>query len=343
MATIISSITEWVKLLSLFFCIGALVIRLWIIPSSVVSFVQAWRFFTIGMVIIVLTSFADLLISGTRLSGQNFPGVLAFLPEVITKTHFGRVWIIRVAALALIATLLAIGRHRPDSRTSLKVLLGTVLLLSITQSASGHAADKGDFSLAEIADWLHLMAVSVWGGGLLVLSFVVLPPFNDHSSQQGADHIPGIAQRFSTMAGIAVGVVAITASVNGWFYIGEPKTLWTTPYGATSLCKAILFIALLMLGALNRYISVPLLNKMHNSLLLDQNENIASRMFTHFRPGHGKDVLREFTRNVKIEAYLVITIVFLAALLRSEVPPRHLAHLDHGSSMSQPQPDHHHP
>src|SRR5262249_57620064 len=55
------------------------------------------------------------------------------------------------------------------------VMLGAAALLALTRSASGHAADWGDMSLPELMDGLHLLAGSLWGGGLVVLASTVLP------------------------------------------------------------------------------------------------------------------------------------------------------------------------
>src|SRR5208282_2346319 len=104
------------------------------------------------------------------------------------------------------------------------IMLAFTVVISMTLSASGHASDKGDFSIDEIMDWLHLVAVSVWGGGLCVLSIVVLPRLMGPDDRRKL-LIADIAGRFSKMAGIAVGIVASTALYNFLVYVGSFEAL----------------------------------------------------------------------------------------------------------------------
>ena len=55
------------------------------------------------------------------------------------------------------------------------LMLCACTLIAMMRSASGHAADWGDLTFSELIDWLHLMASTLWGGGLLTLCIVVLP------------------------------------------------------------------------------------------------------------------------------------------------------------------------
>ena len=51
----------------------------------------------------------------------------------------------------------------------------------------------------------------------------------------------------------------LTAIYNLRVYVGEFSGLWKTTYGMTVLAKMLLLYFLLLLGALNRYLSLPLL------------------------------------------------------------------------------------
>jgi putative copper export protein len=104
-------------------------------------------------------------------------------------------------------------------------MLGCAAVIVITRSASGHAADLGDMTFPELMDWLHLMAVSAWGGGLLALSAVILTTAVT-SSNQGRVLIADLARRFSTLAGIALGTLVVTAMYNGWLQVGSFHALW---------------------------------------------------------------------------------------------------------------------
>ena len=138
----------------------------------------------------------------------------------------------------------------------------------VVKDSGGRQADKGDFSIREINDWFHLLGAEAWLGGLLALSALVFPRITTLPRQKETEDpdsetrlIAGIARRFSAMAGVAVAVMIITSALNYVYYIGGEKALLGTPYGLTALAKIVFVAALLNLGAFNRYVSVPALER----------------------------------------------------------------------------------
>jgi len=105
-------------------------------------------------------------------------------------------------------------------------------------------------------DWLHLLAGSLWGGGLLALASTVLPAVRKRPDQHRL-LIAEIARRFSALAGVALGGVLLTGMYNAWLEVGTFRALCATLYGWTLLAKLFLVLPLLALGASNRYLSVP--------------------------------------------------------------------------------------
>ncbi|HJW30590.1 MAG TPA: CopD family protein [Saprospiraceae bacterium] len=339
---------EWFELISLTFCIGILVCRIWVIGVSSDngmtheenSASRMWRFLGIGISAAILGSAAEMLVRAMEISAQPFESVIPVLPTVFFHTHIGHVWLIRITGLLLLfITFAAAGRYH-NSRKLLLFMLGLGFIVTMTKSASGHASDAGDFSLPEIMDWLHLIAASFWGGGLFVLSLVILPDLvkpDDSLSPQ----IAGAARRFSRIAGIAVGIVSLTALYNVWLGVASFDNLWKLPYGWTVLVKTFLFILLLQLGAVNRYVNVPLLQ--HWAGIPPQQQGILDRIATKFFSSFLKDqmgypVAVRFKKSVRIEACLMIVVLLCAALLRHEIPARHAFHLQHmGEHGTSPQ------
>jgi len=327
---------EWFQLISLTFCIGALVCRLFVFtplvgsefPSHGNILASMWRLFGICLAVMFASSVAELLMRASEISGQPISAVFPILPTVILRTHFGSVWLIRIAAFILLSIMLKAGRRH---RGFLLPMLGLAVIISMTASASGHASDKGDFSVAEIMDWLHLLAASVWGGGLVVLSFSLLPELVRKGDQE-APVIAGVALRFSKIAGFAVGVIALTSIYNAWAYVGSFGAFLKSPYGLAVLAKIILFLILINLGAFNRYISVPLLQQwggFHSG-----NQGIIKRIVDRFVPRFLLDqsgywIALRFKRSVRVEALLIIGVLLCAAMLRHEIPARHVSHMEH--------------
>ncbi len=331
-------IPEWLELVSLVFCTGAIICRLWVLSPATESgfsyregFVSGmWKLFCFGIAVLTAGSIIEFLTRTSEITGQPFPSYFPAVPTVLFKTHYGHVWIVRMLALGLLALSKTVVRYR-DKRPFLLFMLLLALVVSATASASGHASDSGDLSLPEIADWLHLLAVCFWGGGLMVLWLFVLPDFvkSDAAALPVVSHT---AVRFSTIAGISVGVVALSAIYNFWFYVRYVDALWKTSYGLAVIVKTVLFLVLICLGAINRYVMVPLLTE--SAGLAAKEKSVIGRftgkVFTPSGPKpDAREVLVRFRRRVGIEALLIVGVLFCAALLRHEIPARHMVHMDH--------------
>lgn len=336
MTVFIHSIATWLELVSLAFCIGILVCRLLVFPPSTTAKLPeqsifstvAWRLFGVALAIIFVGSAVDLLLRTSSMSGRPVSAVFPVISTVLFRTHYGSVWMIRIASLVLLTFLLMVGAKYRDTRVFLISALLLIFSIAAMRSASGHASDAGDFSIAEIMDWLHIVAASVWGGGLFALAFVILPeimrPANIPSRL-----LASVAGRFSRLAGAAVGVLAVTALYNGWLHVGSLKGLWLTSYGIILLIKISLFFLLVNLGAFNRYISVPTLQQLGG---IDPGKRgLMGRLAVRMMPRpRGRQDTRSaalrFRRSVMIESVLIVTILLLAAVLVQQVPARHALH-----------------
>lgn len=339
MISILHVIPGWFELLALAFCIGVLVCRIWVFPPPPDTasahgdcLSGMWRWFGIGVGVMIACTTSNLFVRAVEMSGSSFFSVFPILPVVLFRTHFGRVWIIRIAAEILLLISLKVFGQRRDSRVFLVFMLVLAGTVAATESASGHASDAGDFSLPEITDLLHLLATSVWGGGLLVLSLFLLPEIVKPGDDRTAPRVAGVARKFSLIAGSAVGIVAITAIYNGFSYVGSFEALWKSTYGLIVIAKTGLFLLLVNFGAFNRYVSVPLLQEWAGAS--PQERGVITRIAIRFFPrlqlgGNGYRVAMRFMRSVKVEAALIVGLLLCAALLRHEVPARHLHHLGH--------------
>jgi len=339
MIEFLHTIPEWFELIILSLCIGAVACRLWVVtPSVPIEAPQQenlhagmWPFFGIGIGAMIANSFAVLLVSATEMSGRPLSAVFPVLPVVIFHTHFGRVWLIRIGALILLSIMFLVRRRYRDSHIFFAIMLAILVAISMTESASGHASDKGDFSISEMMDLLHLLAASVWGGGILVLSISILPGLT-RQDDLNASLIARIASRFSRVAGIAVGIIALTSLYNAWSYVGSFEALRAAPYGRTVIAKVFLFLLLMILGAYNRYISIPFLHRLSGMSrgyrgFVNSGANRLIERFLRIKNGYPADL--RFERVVKVEACLMIGVLLCAALLRHEVPASHFTHLEH--------------
>lgn len=332
-------IPDWFELVSLACCIGVLVCSPWVVGSARGDAISAQEDLLAGMRHVLRISAAALFVScilgllvrSAEMSGYPITGVLPALPTVLLRTHYGHAWLLRMAAIVALSATIAAARAPHPSGLSRWFMLGCAVVVSAMDSASGHASDAGDFSAAEILDWLHLIAALVWGGGLLVLSTVILPRFMKQGDR-AAWSMAGIATRFSGIAGVGVGLVALTASYQWWAYGGSVDDLVRSPFGRTIIVKIVLFSVLLVLGAFNRYISVPRLQEWAGSAptrLRTLGRLVAPVLLPLGRDARGTQAAARFTRTVQLEAFLMVAVLLCAALLRREAPPRHATHVQH--------------
>jgi putative copper export protein len=340
-----------VDLLALMICLGTLSCRLWVLPGSAAAsppldgdalLASLWRLLLLGFLALMLSSVGELGERAMQMSGRPLAALLPVLPTVLWRTHYGQLWLVRPAALLAFGIGWWLGKRRLQSPRIPAVLWGVAALVAATRSASGHAADWGDLTLAELSDWLHLLAASCWGGGLLALAVVVLPATGrlpDHRRRLAV-----IARRFSTLAGAALAGVLATGIYNAWLQVGSVGALWRTSYGRTLLVKLLLVVLVLALGAANRYLSVPLLQRwaglpvaqrrrLHGLLVLRS-------LVTGRRTPQGARLIQQFTHKVWAEALGIVGVLLCTALLVHGVPARHAVPAGHMHAESATAPPH---
>jgi copper transport protein len=209
-------------------------------------------------------------------------------------------------ALFVLAAVLALWVDRPErAQRSIAELLATAGALLAAAAAllvpglSGHAAQTSPRGLSVALDWLHLVAGSVWVGGLigLLVLWWSLPV---------ARRVAGLAfcvPRFSNTA--FVSVLALVGSGVGAAIIHLPtlSSLWQTSYGQALLVKIGLLSVALMLAAVN---------------LLRTKPRLAA---SGDRPELGAGAAVLLRRLVSGEALLVAAAITAAAVLSSLPPP----------------------
>jgi putative copper resistance protein D len=334
MDILIHSMPHWVELISIAFFTGILVFSLFILSDAENPDPRLrnrlWLFFLVSVAAAIVGSVINLLLRVGEMSGETVISSFPMVPSVLFKTHSGRVWLIRIVCLVLMFVTGKIKKIR-GTRLVLIVLFCLSTIIAFTDSASGHAADKGDFSVAEIMDWIHLQGALVWGGGIFALAVVILPHMVKQDDN-AAPSIAGAAASFSRIAGITVGIIALTALYQVWVNAGSIEALVKSSYGRMIIAKTVLFFLLLGLGAFNRYVSVPLLQEWAG--ITATSPGIISRLVVPVlmsltRELKGRPLAVRFMRNVRAEALLVVGILLCAALLRHEIPARHYLHLEH--------------
>ncbi|MFI9150703.1 copper resistance CopC/CopD family protein [Streptomyces sp. NPDC053367] len=141
-------------------------------------------------------------------------------PDALTRTLTGRPGLTLLARLALLAAA-ALYLRRPDRdpRTGAALAVG----LALTWATAEHASAGIQVPAAIASSALHLLAMSVWLGGLVALL----------RSTPSA----GTTARFSRLALACVAVLALTGLYQSWRGLGSLDALTGTSYGRILLAK----------------------------------------------------------------------------------------------------------
>src|SRR5215471_7516404 len=187
---------RWLGLVALAAVVGGFALDLQVLPRDAPELTKARRrlrrWVAVAVAVLGVTTAGDLVGRARVMSGGDLSQAMAALPAVLTRMHFGTIWIARAMALALLAVASA-SRAAPARAAGFVLSLGIVL----TSSLTGHAADRGDSSLSVLVDWLHAVAATAWTGGLFGL---VLVARRNHPAWPPA-LLGVVAQRFSRLAG----------------------------------------------------------------------------------------------------------------------------------------------
>ena len=171
--------------------------------------------------------------------------------SALFSTSLGTVVVERLAALMLIAAGIAAAfLHRATARRIGIGLAGLGAAASMwVDVAASHAGAQAPVVANLLAQWAHIVATGVWIGGLLAL---ILAVRGQPSEMKGR-----AVRRFSTAAGVAIVVVAVTGTFRAVIEIGSVGNLFSTAFGVLVLVKVALFVVLAGLGAINRFGNVP--------------------------------------------------------------------------------------
>jgi copper transport protein len=239
-------------------------------PPSILAVVARWLFFiglmgTVGLASTCLVALRDVprfagraLIVLWCVTALGVAGIVEAEREAagislsgLFTTSLGTIALERFVALA-VTGIGVIGAcfSRPGLiRAGVSLAgIGAAVAMWIDVAAS-HAGAQTPVAANLLIQWAHIVASGVWIGGLLILLVAV--------RGQASDARGRAVRRFSTTAGVAIVVVAVTGTFRAIIEIGSIGQLFGTAFGILVLVKVGLFVVLAGLGAINRFGNVP--------------------------------------------------------------------------------------
>ena len=162
-------------------------------------------------------------------------------------TRFG----LATLAQAVLASAVAVAIFAVRGRGGVTAILAAVGLGAFGPVWWGHAGSADLLIVALASNWVHIVGVTTWVGGLAVLAVFVL-------SKRGRLTDVGVLVRgFSRLAGWAIGAVLASGVVNALLHLGSVEQLVDTTWGRLVLIKLVLFAGVAWLGLQNRRRFVP--------------------------------------------------------------------------------------
>ena len=317
--SLLAGLVHGLGLVSLSAAIGGLVLELLVVPAELAILrARLQRWITVCLAVLTLTTIGELVIRTQTMSRAPLVVAIIALPDVVKHTHFGAIFTVRCAALAL-AVLLSLARFAAPRVFCLLITAG----IALTTSLTGHAADWGDLTFSIAIDWAHGVAAAVWTGGLFGLALVILR----RDLLAPALSLALIARRFSRLAAVCLIAVVLTGICNAWSQLGEVSRLWTTPYGRVLLVKVLVAAGLVWLGAVNRYVILPRLSPDRGA------RGIGGRLFRILRlaifesrrRANSEPASSQLSKYVAWEALLALAVFACTTVLSEATPARHTA------------------
>lgn len=117
-----------------------------------------------------------------------------------------------------------------------------------------HAAASADPKLIAL-DFIHIIAISVWSGGVVALLVLALASSRDLAA------LGATVWRFSLTALVCVAIIVTTGTLQALDRLVILEDLYETPYGIALLIKIALLVVLVALGAMNLLVWGPRLRR----------------------------------------------------------------------------------
>lgn len=167
-------------------------------------------------------------------------------PMDVLGTTFGVTWLIR-----MIITIILLGiwfwmerKPRLTNKKHVPMLIVSLALI-FTTTMFGHGT-ASELVAPMILDYVHNLLASVWIGGVIFFSFIILPTLAKLDWMEKEKTVLAILPRYSGMVTIALGILIITGPTLLWFLESDVTSITNSTYGFLIFAK--IFLALIMIG-----------------------------------------------------------------------------------------------
>jgi putative copper resistance protein D len=224
--------------------------------------------------------------------GGSLGDSAAMIWTMVVQTGYGH------AGLVGLAILLVTGALSALSRSSMQVEAAKAALLlgfAASRALVSHAGEGGMFTLGLGIEWVHLLLVALWLGGVAIGGWLVVPLANA-ANPSSTLPISRYLTLLSHAATIALVGIFGTGLYNAWQRIGTVQNVLGNAYGAALLVKLGFVMLAVALGGYNKMWGFPALMR----------SNVASARVVAI---------------LRIESFLLLGALAAAAVLTTQQPP----------------------
>jgi len=267
----------------------------------------------------LVASVLGVLLQGASAAGVSlWASLKSAVLQSTLESRFGEVWGARaidwvaLGALLWIAGVLQrrIAAGREAGSTTLGVprwLAGLIALgatyLAVTPALGGHASIQSPTGVFFPADVLHVLAASVWVGGIACLLLALPAATRQLERPQRSRLLLATLIRFSPVALVSVIVIAATGVIQAYIDVRSLHALFHSAYGTLIIAKTVLLLVLIGVGWINRERVIPAFKRITGA-----GES----------PGAGGVLAR---RTMRVEFALMLGVLGVTAALVSYAPP----------------------
>jgi len=226
------------------------------------------------------------------------------LGTLLLDTRLGRAALGQVVLIALALAVGLVLRGRDPRPWWGWALAAPPALGALLVSMSGHAMSGNDRVLSVALDAVHMVATALWFGGLVALLCAVVVLRRTTEARSALPTLAAVVVRFSAVALIAVGVLVVTGVYRALAELGDLGDLVETDYGIALLVKLGVFGLMLGMGAYNRFVVHPRLERAALDLAPDDRGAAAALRVS-----------------VRVELVLAAALIVAVAVLVSMPPP----------------------
>ncbi len=206
-----------------------------------------------------LSAIAVLVLTYSDVAGQGLSGDAEFTRALVyfmTDIDTGRAWL----AVTIIGAVVTTALFGVRSLGGLALTLILALIGLVPAALIGHSSSSSDHSAAVNSLGLHLVGVSVWVGGIILLALlsgILAGP----KPGAGTDITEPTLRRFSALAGFAFVLVFASGVINASIRVTNWADLFGSPYGQLILAKAAATVVLGGIGLMHRQWVIPQLGR----------------------------------------------------------------------------------